>query len=99
MQVRALLGIERQDIVFGDVPNTGVHVINMPNPTPAPSPMFGGPPVAPSHLVMEAFGLTDHLGPNRAVEALARRSGTAIVQPASDWLRARAPKLPPLAKL
>ena len=51
MTVRRLLEIDRADMVFGDMPNTAVHVINLPSPVAGPAGPFG--PGVPSSLVME----------------------------------------------
>ena len=59
--MRRLLDIEHLDLVFGDIPNTCVHVINMPNPSVSRS-VFGGATQPPPRLVLEAFGSTGHLG-------------------------------------
>ena len=61
LTVRSLLEIDRADMVFGDIPNTAVHVINMPNPSVSRS-VFGGATQPPPRLVLEAFGSTGHLG-------------------------------------
>lgn len=73
---------------FGDIPNTAVHCINLPKPpTPGAKPdVFMG---APGKANMEFFSSTAHLGPNRIIEHLALRSGTSLVEPASEWLQTR----------
>jgi broad specificity phosphatase PhoE len=85
MTLRCLLQVPTtnpQRIQLTDIPNSCVHVINLPNPKN---------PDTSIDVCLEVFGSTDHLGPNRITELLANRSGTALRpgEPASEWLKAR----------
>jgi broad specificity phosphatase PhoE len=58
LTVRCLLGMaERTDVGFGDLPNTGVHVINLPRPGPPAANVFGMAQ-QPNLLTMEVFAST-----------------------------------------
>jgi hypothetical protein len=75
--------------VLGDIPNTGVCVINLPSPHEAGPYGYGSQPFK---AALEIYASTDHLGPeSRIAEFLALRSGTALPPGAepSDWLRSR----------
>jgi broad specificity phosphatase PhoE len=89
MTLRQLLQVPDtlpQRIQLTDIPNSCVHILNLPNPnTDGP---FGRPMV---DVCLEAFGSTDHLGPNRITEFLAHRSGTSLRdgERPSAWIQAR----------